>query len=290
MSEDKLRAQFEVWYEADSMPSESNWFKRDDQYPDEYHYLATQISWGGFQSCAKIKDAEIQTLKGQLSTYQKSEFHPDWSMLEACQDSLREHMGIINLRDDEIAELNNKITGLTKQRNAYKTADDARNKLIDWKVEIGVKERTKELNSLSSERDANAILTEEIEQLNAELERERMRLAACGVVALANTEQSATKARLMHDDYRSASCDDVARMVDVQMKLRTQVEQLNTKVAMMHEAVDELCSPEPDFLRVEILVDPSEADVTKFLNGVRADAVAEYRRQSQVIMCKKVVM
>ena len=78
----------------------------------------------------------------------------------------------------------------------------------------------------------------EIEQLNAELERERMRLAACSVVALANTEESATKARLMHDDYRSASCDDVARMVDVQMKLRTQVEQLNAKIAMMREALE----------------------------------------------------
>ena len=80
-------------------------------------------------------------------------------------------------------------------------------------------------------------MSEEIEQLNAELERERMRLAACGVVALANTEESATKARLMHDDYRSASCDDVVRMVDVQMKLRTQVEQLNAEIAMMSEAI-----------------------------------------------------
>ena len=73
------------------------------------------------------------------------------------------------IKDAEIAELNNKIAGLTKQRNAYKTADDARNKLIDWKVETGVKEKTKELNSLSSERDVNAILTEEIEQLNTEV-------------------------------------------------------------------------------------------------------------------------
>jgi len=69
----------------------------------------------------------------------------------------------------KVAMLNNKIVGLTKQRNAYKTADDARNKLIDWKVETGVKEKTKELNSLSSERDANAILTEEVEQLNTKV-------------------------------------------------------------------------------------------------------------------------
>lgn len=53
-----------------------------------------------------------------------------------------------------------------------------------------------------------------------ELERERMRLAACGVVALADTPESAAKAREMHEDYRSASCDDVARRVDECMALR----------------------------------------------------------------------
>jgi hypothetical protein len=54
------------------MPSESNWFKRDDQYPDEYHYLATQISWGGFQSCAKIKDAEIEQLNAKVAMMSES--------------------------------------------------------------------------------------------------------------------------------------------------------------------------------------------------------------------------
>jgi hypothetical protein len=173
MSEDKLREQFEVWYEADSMPSESNWFKRDDQYPDEYHYLATQISWGGFQSCAKIKDAEI--------------------------------------------------AGLTKQRNAYKTADDARNKLIDWKVETGVKEKTKELDSLSSERDVNAILTVEIEQLNA-------------------------------------------------------------KVAMMSEAIKEIWysnSTQIEETKFYEIIKATEADVTKWVNGIRANAVVEYLIQVQ---------
>jgi hypothetical protein len=67
-----------------------------------------------WQACAKIKDAEIQALKGQLSTHQKSEFHPDWSMLEACQDSLREHMGIINLRDAEIERLHARVAMLSE--------------------------------------------------------------------------------------------------------------------------------------------------------------------------------
>ena len=57
-------------------------------------------------------------------------------------------------------------------------------------------------------------------ELENELERERMRLAACGVVAMANTPATAAKARQMHPDYWSASCGDVARAVDEEMKLR----------------------------------------------------------------------
>lgn len=79
----------------------------------------------------------------------------------------------------------------------------------------------------------------EIERLRAELERERMRLAACGVVALANTPESAKKARDMHPDYRSASCDDVARMVDKQMALRAAVEALVPIVQRDRELIGE---------------------------------------------------
>lgn len=68
-----------------------------------------------------------------------------------------------------------------------------------------------------------AELTAQLAAANNQLERERMRLAACGVVAMANTPESAAKARDMHPDYRSASCDDVARMVDGEMELRAQL-------------------------------------------------------------------
>lgn len=64
----------------------------------------------------------------------------------------------------------------------------------------------------------------ELAALRAELERERMRLAACGVVAMADTPASAAKAREMHDDYRSASCDDVARRVDECIALRAELD------------------------------------------------------------------
>jgi len=59
-----------------------------------------------------------------------------------------------------------------------------------------------------------------IEGLEQDLERERGRLAACGVVAMADTPESAAKARDMKGEYRSASCDDVARRVDECMALR----------------------------------------------------------------------
>lgn len=57
-------------------------------------------------------------------------------------------------------------------------------------------------------------LIDRLKKAESELERERMRLAACGVVALADTPESAAQAREMRDEYRSASCDDVARRVD----------------------------------------------------------------------------
>jgi hypothetical protein len=67
-----------------------------------------------------------------------------------------------------------------------------------------------------------AELLERIPVLDAELERERIRLAACGVIAMADTPDSATAARDIAPEYQSASAQDVARMVDELMRLRQQ--------------------------------------------------------------------
>jgi len=80
-----------------------------------------------------------------------------------------------------------------------------------------------ELEASPMSEEALDILRSENERLRAELETERIRLAACGVVALSNTPESAEKVRKMLPEYRSASCDDVARMVDQQMDLRVQL-------------------------------------------------------------------
>lgn len=62
----------------------------------------------------------------------------------------------------------------------------------------------------------------ELSALRAELETERMRVVACGVVACADTTESAKMARQMHADYQSAACTDVARRVDECIALRAE--------------------------------------------------------------------
>jgi len=66
-------------------------------------------------------------------------------------------------------------------------------------------------------------LQSDLASAQEELERERMRLVACGVVAMANTPESAADARQIHEDYRSASLSDVERAVNAEMKLRTEL-------------------------------------------------------------------
>lgn len=78
--------------------------------------------------------------------------------------------------------------------------------------------------------DLYRVAADEIERMRTELERERIRLAACGVVAGANTSESAAKARSMLKDYRSASCDDIAAAVDREMALRAEIGALRTRL------------------------------------------------------------
>jgi hypothetical protein len=60
----------------------------------------------------------------------------------------------------------------------------------------------------------------ELRRQEGEIERERMRLAACDVVACADTPETALKARQMHEDYKSPALESVARRVDECIKLR----------------------------------------------------------------------
>ena len=75
---------------------------------------------------------------------------------------------------------------------------------------------------MTAQELAATMLRQQAEQI----ETERMKLVACGVVAMADTPDSARIAREMHVDYRSASLDDVIRRVDECMALRSEVQAL----------------------------------------------------------------
>ena len=82
---------------------------------------------------------------------------------------------------------------------------------------------------LARYEDAQGVPVATIAEQDREIERLRMQLVACGVVALANTPESAAKARDMHPDYMSASCGDVIRTVDIQMQLRAELAALKAQ-------------------------------------------------------------
>ena len=46
----KMREEFEAWYEGHCAPLESDWFKRDSDFPDDYDYFPAQEAWSGWKA------------------------------------------------------------------------------------------------------------------------------------------------------------------------------------------------------------------------------------------------
>lgn len=67
----------------------------------------------------------------------------------------------------------------------------------------------------------------------AECERLAMQLAACGVVALANTTETAYRARAIHQDYRCDAVVAVAAAVDREMAHRAEIAALRADAQML---------------------------------------------------------
>ena len=82
-----------------------------------------------------------------------------------------------------------------------------------------------------------------LERLRNDLERERVRLAACGVAAMQNTRSSA-RDRIAHDSFAwSASYSDVCRAVDKEMDERERAERAEAErdtLAAIVRAADEM--------------------------------------------------
>lgn len=113
---------------------------------------------------------------------------------------------------------------------------------LRYRQDAQEKESSKLLNlagrSLMKAIEEIAELGQRLEESEKELERERMRLLACGVVALANTRESAAKQRKMMPEYWSASCGDVCNAIDREMDLRERLEE-SEKDAKKWRAVSE---------------------------------------------------
>lgn len=103
----------------------------------------------------------------------------------------------------------------------------------------------------------------EIRRLQAELEIEHVRLAACGVIALSNTPESAAKARQCKPEYWSASAEEVAKVVDSEMQLRQQVFNLQAELEATQKACEVALSrqDEADQLYLQALAAIEAKDV-----------------------------
>lgn len=118
-------------------------------------------------------------------------------------------------------------------------------------------------DAIDSLESAVAARDAQIAELREEVERERMRLAVCGVVAMADTHDSAAKCRDVHGDYKSASLSDVMRTVDAMMACREQVAALKADNERLRK----------DAERYRWLRDPNNAIADVALRIVDYDAV-----------------
>ncbi len=79
----------------------------------------------------------------------------------------------------------------------------------------------------------------ELERLRAEVEQLRVQLAGCSVVALANTQEGAARARPAKGEYGwSPALQDVADAVDREMRLRADVKRLRAIIQDWLDAED----------------------------------------------------
>ena len=112
-----------------------------------------------------------------------------------------------------MTDLTNQIEAPQRERSLYEITGD----ILD-------------INTMLIQRPDLSSLRAKVTETTSKLERESLRLAACSVVAMADTPESAKEVRAMHPDYESASCDDVKRRVDECIELRSRVAELEAQL------------------------------------------------------------
>ena len=115
-------------------------------------------------------------------------------------------------------------------------------------------------------RSAVAAELRRLAAVECELETERIRLAACSVIANANTPESAISARQMAPGYWSSSAADVATAVDREMALRADRDSLSAKVEALRDALCKVLS------RSHILDPFTEREARAAIDAAKASA------------------
>jgi len=141
--------------------------------------------------------------------------------------------GLVADKDNRIAELeqrcfdyeNEIAESCPEDFSVKETVDALRAKVAELEQDLEVYKdlyaQKKEVYALSVKRENE--LVGRIAELEQELDRERMRLAACGVAAMANTTTTVAQRIGPDHPYYSASYGDVCRAVDREMDLRAQL-------------------------------------------------------------------
>jgi hypothetical protein len=123
--------------------------------------------------------------------------------------------------------------------------------------------------------------------LSEQLEVERMRVVACGIVASSDTPKSATLARAMAEKYRSSACEDVARRVDEYIKLRGELKEAKKWKEAVEEELLVCCIPNASHADPKkavqaianwhstVAVDPSVSEAASKLQTAVAESCAK---------------
>lgn len=181
--------------------------------------------------------AQNEDLKTQMAAFKA---HKCFGFCGACRENLEQITTLLTRLSEAEAE-NARLTRAVafEKANTQESSDNGAR--WRWQYEQEVARRDEAIRKREEAEKSVAVLQESLEdwvrrhgiqakkaeEAERALETERMRLAACGVAAMANTPGTASERIGPENPYYSASYGDVCRAVDGGIALRQALEEIN---------------------------------------------------------------